>query len=543
MKYKRLTLLFCLFLLFSDIFAANVIINALNGSSVFVNDTMYEIVKNNEVELQLNNGTYTIKVSKQGYTNYTETIEISNEQNYILTAYQKPLSRLVFNNKIKITVSYEYQNKIISKDLEENSYLDLPSSVNIIYVDAPGYQKETINLDLLPFDEKIINLSMLKEGHFILESNPSDAKVFLENKLIGVTPLELNSENSNLITIEKEGYIPKKIVYNGEKILQVNLKDGINLSIESIPTGAAVYNEKEFLGITPLNTIVEEGNYSLEIAYSGYETKKLNIKVEEKNYNNYKVILENKVTKIELLNTENVELNIDGNYLGEGIDFIYLDNQEHLMRVKNSDKVYSAILSKNIGEYIDFKKNTFINVINYEEKTFSISSKTYHTPITIKLNLLADTQYYVLNTVNKSYNLKLKAGNGYDIFLDDSSAIFYGSNVKDSNVYIDGKLLLDKKIIPINKNSVKIKIDYEEKTDSETLNFKENQVIIKNFNLEKTYPVRIDASNLFVVNEKSYNESPYYVYLKSGANVIEYKGVKFVIFIYGPEYINLDSIF
>ncbi|MDK2945297.1 PEGA domain-containing protein [Geotoga petraea] len=543
MKYKRLSLLFCLILFFSANFAATVNVNALNGSSVFVNGSMHEVIKNNGVELQLNDGTYTIKVSKQGYSDYTETIEISDGQNYILNVEQNPLSRIVFNNEFEISVSYKYQNEVITKELDKHSYLDLPSSVNEIEVDSSGYQKESIKLNLLPFDEKVIDLVMLKENYFILESIPSNAKVYVEDKLIGETPLELNSEYSDLITLKKEGFISKKIEYNGEKTLKVELIDGVNLTIESVPSGAAIYNGDKFLGITPLNTTVEEGNYKLKIVYTGYETKNLNIKVSEETYNNYRVVLQSELTKIELLNAENVELNIDGNFLGKGIDFIYLDNKEHLMRVKNSEKVYTFILSKNIGEYIDFKKNTFINVISKEGKTFSINSKTYYTPTTIKLTLLADTQYYTLNTVNRSYNLKLNSGNGYDIFLDNSSAIFYGSNVEDSNVYIDGKLILDEKIIPLGKKIVEVKTNFEEKTSSETIVLEENKVTIKNFNLEKTYPVRIDASNLFVINNKTYNQSPYYLYLKSGANVIEYKGIKAVIFIYGPEYINLDSLF
>jgi hypothetical protein len=530
-------------LFFSANFAATVNVNALNGSSVFVNGSMHEVIKNNGVELQLNDGTYTIKVSKQGYSDYTETIEISDGQNYILNVEQNPLSRIVFNNEFEISVSYKYQNEVITKELDKHSYLDLPSSVNEIEVDSSGYQKESIKLNLLPFDEKVIDLVMLKENYFILESIPSNAKVYVEDKLIGETPLELNSEYSDLITLKKEGFISKKIEYNGEKTLKVELIDGVNLTIESVPSGAAIYNGDKFLGITPLNTTVEEGNYKLKIVYTGYETKNLNIKVSEETYNNYRVVLQSELTKIELLNAENVELNIDGNFLGKGIDFIYLDNKEHLMRVKNSEKVYTFILSKNIGEYIDFKKNTFINVISKEGKTFSINSKTYYTPTTIKLTLLADTQYYTLNTVNRSYNLKLNSGNGYDIFLDNSSAIFYGSNVEDSNVYIDGKLILDEKIIPLGKKIVEVKTNFEEKTSSETIVLEENKVTIKNFNLEKTYPVRIDASNLFVINNKTYNQSPYYLYLKSGANVIEYKGIKAVIFIYGPEYINLDSLF
>ncbi len=544
MKYKKSSLLIFLLMMFLVSFSATVNINALNGSTVFVNGSMNEIVSGNEVQLNLNEGSYTIKVSKNGYTDYLETVSITEEQNYILKAEQNPLSRIKFNNNFDIEVSYEYQNNIYTKNLNNNkSFIDVPSSIKKIEISSEGYQDETIELDLLPFDEKNIELSLLKEKYFILKSNPSSAEIYSDNKLIGETPMEINSEIANSLRLKKEGFIPKDVVYNGERTLNVNLIDGVNLSIESVPSGAAIYNGEEFLGVTPFKSTVESGGYNLKITYLGFNTKRLNVDINNSTYNNYKVVLENEMKKIELFNSENVELNIDGNYLGSDIDLIYINDSDHLMKIKNSDKVYSIILSKDIGDYIDFQKNTFINVINGEQKTFSINSKTYNTPKTIKLNMLAETQYFTLNTINKSYNLKLKSGNGYDIFLDDSSAVLYSSNIKQANLYIDGKLLLDEIIIPTTNKLVSLRSSFENKTSSENVSLEENETQIETFNINRTYPVRIDSSQPFIINDKNYTSTPYYVYLKSGANVVEYKGLKIVLFIDGPEYLNLDSIF
>lgn len=543
MKYKKSSLLIFLLLIFMVNFSAIVNINALNGSSVFVDGVMYEVISGNQVSLQLNDGTHTIKISKQGYTDYTETVNLNGDQNYILKVEQSPLSRLIFDNTMNIEVSYDYQNKKITKKLDkENATLNVPSSIKKIEVKSEGYQPKIINLNLLPFDEENISLSLLKDNYFVLDSYPSNADVFVGDEFIGKTPIELNKNLSNSIIIKKEKYIPYKLNYNGENSLKVNLTSGVNLSIQSVPTGAAIYNGDEFMGVTPFNATVKPDNYALKITYMGYDTKNLNIEVNKESYNNYRVILDKKMVKMELFNSDNVELNIDGNYIGSGVKYIYIDNLKHLVKVKNEDKIYSFVLSKDIGEYIDFNKNTFINVISKDNKTFSINSKTYNSPKTIKLDLLADTQYFTLNTVSKSYNLKLNSGNGYNIFLDDSSVVFYGTNVKNSNLYVDGKLFVDKVIIPVNKKSISIKSTFENKVNEETINIKGNKSTDKTFNIEKTYPVRIDSTDSFVIGNKVYNETPYYVYLKSGANVIEYKGVKIVIFVYGPEYINLDSI-
>ncbi|MGM0640101.1 MAG: PEGA domain-containing protein [Thermotogota bacterium] len=544
MNYKKSSLLIFLLMIFIVSFSATVNINALNGSTVFLNGSMNKIVSGNEVQLDLNEGSYTIKVSKNGYTDYIETINISEDQNYILKVEQNPLSRIKFNNKTDIKVTYEYQNKTFSEELNyNNAYIDVPSSITEIDIFSDGYQDETLELDLLPFDEKNIELSLLKDNYFILKSNPSNANIYSDNKLIGKTPMEISDQIADSLTLKKEGFIPLDIVYNGEKTLDVDLTNGVNLSIESVPSGAAIYNGEDFIGVTPFNSTVESGKYNLKVTYLGFNTKDLNIDINHSTYNNYKVILENKMKKIELFNSEDVELNIDGNYLGSDIDILYLNNSEHIMKIKNSDKVYSIILSKDIGDHIDFKNNTFINVISGERKTFSINSKTYNTPKTIKLDMLADTQYFTLNTVNKSYNLKLKSGNGYDIFLDNSSAIFFSSNIKNANLYVDGNLLMDKIIVPTRNKSVALKSSFENKTSNESVSLKENETIIQNFNINRTYPVRIDSSQPFIINDKNYTSTPYYVYLKSGANVVEYKGLKVVFFIDGPEYLNLDSIF
>ena len=94
---------------------------------------------------------------------------------------------------------------------------------------------------------------------FELVTTPAGAMAFFDGRFIGPTPAQLDGveEGAHMVRIEKTGYIPQRrrvVVSAGAQRVEVEL-DPVptgKLDIKSEPSGAEVYVDGEFRGLTPL---------------------------------------------------------------------------------------------------------------------------------------------------------------------------------------------------------------------------------------------------------------------------------------------------
>jgi len=124
-----------------------------------------------------------------------------------------------------------------------------------------------------------------------IHSTPSGAKVYVDGEYKGLTPLTIVLEPGKYYDIEvkKEGYekAEKKIyVEEGKEPLTVNLtlekKEKRVIYIHSTPSGARVYVDGEYKGLTPLELELEAGKYhDIEVRKEGYIGDSMKIYVEK----------------------------------------------------------------------------------------------------------------------------------------------------------------------------------------------------------------------------------------------------------------------
>ena len=132
----------------------------------------------------------------------------------------------------------------------------------------------------------------VKTGTLIVESEPKEAKVYINEAYKGLTPLKtyLNIGEYNLKLV-KENYKEReekiKIEENKETTLKLTLepisttaKKG-SLDVSSTPDKAKVYINNEYKGDTPLKLDLDVGTYSLKISKSGYQDYTDKITIEE----------------------------------------------------------------------------------------------------------------------------------------------------------------------------------------------------------------------------------------------------------------------
>jgi len=132
----------------------------------------------------------------------------------------------------------------------------------------------------------------IKTGTLIVESEPKEAKVYINDTYKGLTPLKtyLNIGEYKLKLV-KENYKEKeqniKIEENKEITLKVTLepisttaKKG-SLEVSSTPDKAKVYINDQYKGDTPLKLDLDIGTYNLKITKSGYQDYTDKITIEE----------------------------------------------------------------------------------------------------------------------------------------------------------------------------------------------------------------------------------------------------------------------
>lgn len=117
-----------------------------------------------------------------------------------------------------------------------------------------------------------------KEGELEVRSEPSGAKVYLNGKEVGETPLVLTNVKlgRHQIRLVKEGYDPyevSEVLGIERKKVMANMKIVIkeaNLEIQSDPAGAKVLVNGKEVGETPLVWSVKPGRHLIEFHKEGY---------------------------------------------------------------------------------------------------------------------------------------------------------------------------------------------------------------------------------------------------------------------------------
>jgi hypothetical protein len=148
---------------------------------------------------------------------------------------------------------------------------------------APGYRSWVDTVSVAPKSQLTVNASLSAlPGNLTVSSRPVDARVFLDGKPAGRTPLELRNieEGEHRLRLEVPGFhaYEQKVFINSGQGTQLNatlkIRQGF-LDIASRPHGASVRLNGNFYGRTPLRVDkVEPGKLEVEIASAGYRAFK-----------------------------------------------------------------------------------------------------------------------------------------------------------------------------------------------------------------------------------------------------------------------------
>ncbi len=177
-----------------------------DGATVYIDGKNYGLTPIEITDLEI--GEHEIVISKDGYAQIIKKIEIKEEPITIEEILTKAISEVFINTKpkgAKVIISGKEMSvtPLTLKDINPGRYF--------VTFRLIGYEDLTKTIDVKE-GLNSFNFSLNQLNHaLIVDSIPTNAKVYLDEVFKGVTPLEIKNlapEKSYKLKVELEGYLP-----------------------------------------------------------------------------------------------------------------------------------------------------------------------------------------------------------------------------------------------------------------------------------------------------------------------------------------------
>ena len=206
----------------------------------------------------LSGGTYLITAAKPGYRSARTVVTIQEGQRVTIPLKLEPLQGLVRITSAPAGADVSVDGAFKGKT---PAFLtDLSMGKHRISFTATGHLAREIEISLEDAIPRAVHADLpLNAGTLSVRSNPAGATVVLNGVERGVTPAEITDApaGDNTLEIRLSGYLPASqpltVVAQESREISVNLAPlPTRLLLVSLPTGARMYVDNEFKGLTPL---------------------------------------------------------------------------------------------------------------------------------------------------------------------------------------------------------------------------------------------------------------------------------------------------
>ena len=353
-------------------------------NSIIINDTVYSFFRK-------------FKLNVEAYGYESKTIEFNHrDADKEIILIEKPINvvfkindtydKFILNNKVLTSLDdIKLKKGSHSYEISSNNHLTYKSNFEI--------EKYTDEL-LIPVILKKIDKSLQ------ISSNPNNAKVFLNNTELGVTPLTINLDRSNNeIILKKAGYKEKKVKYfvddNNKSEIKYLLDEDENLiSLSSNPPSASVFLDDEYVGITPIKfPNIKKG--TIKIKKYGYRDKVITPNNQTKTIS---TTLEKDMAEVQFNSNVTAKVILNGKYIGS------TPLKKDIQKIKHKIS-YEALGHRSIRE----------------------SFEPLNDKVQIYKNLLTDKQASLIDSKNNSTN-----SIGSNLILMNPGSINMGSPKRES---------------------------------------------------------------------------------------------------------------
>ena len=252
-------------------------------------------------------GTHEVEVRMEGYEVWRESVDIEAGKHRALTARLniEAGSINIESTPANARIYLDGENVGITPETITN----LKPGKYKVEVKMDGYEvwHENVKLDIGKHKALTATLQIMK-GSISIESEPANAKIFLDGKEFGITPAMRRhiDPGKHKVEVMMEGYeVWSKSVnlkVGKEKLLTATLQImSCTIRIESTPTKAIIFLDGEYVGTTPdsLRSIAP-GTHEIKVKMEGYEAWGKKLDVEAGKDNSLTVVLQKEAATVDI---------------------------------------------------------------------------------------------------------------------------------------------------------------------------------------------------------------------------------------------------
>lgn len=201
----------------------------------------------------------------------------------------------------------------------ENIYLQ--KGIYSYEVKSKNHISYKSKLEINKYADEILVPIIMQEVNkkLVINSEPNQASVFLNNVELGVTPLSVNlNTTSNNILIKKSEYKDNNIDYivknnNSDQIIIKLIEDEDVINIKSIPSQASLFFNENYIGISPLKFKIQDKGI-LKVKKYGYVDDVINITKDTKELN---IVLTEDLSEVFISSDPPSDVFLNEEYIGK----------------------------------------------------------------------------------------------------------------------------------------------------------------------------------------------------------------------------------
>ena len=223
---------------------------------------------------------------------------------------------------VKFKIDQNYNEFILNDrilDSLENIYLK--KGIYSYEVKSKNHISYKSKLEINKYADEILVPIIMQEVNkkLVINSEPNQASVFLNNIELGVTPLSVNlNTTSNNILIKKSEYKDSNIDYivknnNSDQIIIKLIEDEDVININTVPSQASLFFNEDYIGISPLKFKIQDKGI-LKVKKYGYVDNKINITKDTKKLN---IVLTEDLSEVFISSDPPSDVFLNEEYIGK----------------------------------------------------------------------------------------------------------------------------------------------------------------------------------------------------------------------------------
>ncbi|MBN2088734.1 PEGA domain-containing protein [candidate division KSB1 bacterium] len=271
------------------------LISKPEGATIFLDDRMLTGITPFEID-SIKAGVHVVRLQK-GLQAASRAVFIAPDEltteELVLTFSKGNLK--VVTDPVGVEVFLDYDSKGLTPQL----LFDLPVGSYHLKFKKNGFVDYSQIVSVMENETRVLSARMIPLVILNLSSNPPDCQVFLDDSLVGMTPMhhfqirpgfhKLRLKKNGFINLQKD----TTLVAGKEISLQYDLIPAANIAVTSEPAEARLYLNSVFRGVTPLSLMdLDSGCYHLKLVHDQFEdyfteinltsgmSKQLNLKLE-----------------------------------------------------------------------------------------------------------------------------------------------------------------------------------------------------------------------------------------------------------------------